>query len=55
MKLILSEKQIKTLADAHTAGDTKGRGGLPWAKRLVASIVKIIKDSPSKKSRMKRN
>ena len=53
MKLILSEKQIKRLADAHTAGDTSG--GLPLAKRLVASIVKIIKDSPSKKSRMKRN
>ena len=42
---------MKTLADAHTAGG----GGLPWAKRLVASIVKIMKDSPSKKSRMKRN
>lgn len=50
MKLILSEKQIKRLADA---GDTSG--GLPLAKRLVASIVKIMKDSPSKKSRMKRN
>ena len=43
--------QLKTLAD----GDTRGGGGLPWAKRLVTSIVKIMKDSPLKKRRFKRN
>jgi len=53
LKLILSEKQIKKLADDHAGGNT--RGGLPWAKTLVATIVKIMKDSPSNKSRVKRN
>jgi len=52
-KLFLSEKQIKKLADDHAGGNTSG--GLPWAKRLVATIVKIMKDSPWNKSRVKRN
>ena len=55
MKLILSEKQIRRLSDAHAGSKSSGGGGLPWAKRLVATIVKIMKDSPSNKRRVKRN